>query len=93
MNRHQLQPPVTTEEVQRLKAGDIVTITGTIYTARDAAHKRLIEALNAGQELPPGAARADHLLCWTYSGQDGGACSGSAGPPPAAAWILIHRRS
>ena len=52
MNRHQLQPPVTTEEVQRLKAGDIVTITGTIYTARDAAHKRLVEALNAGQELP-----------------------------------------
>lgn len=52
MNRYHLQPPVTTEEVQRLKAGDIVTITGTIYTARDAAHKRLVEALKAGQELP-----------------------------------------
>ncbi len=52
MDKHRLQPPVTAEEVQRLKAGDVVTITGPIYTARDAAHKRLIETLRAGKPLP-----------------------------------------
>jgi fumarate hydratase subunit beta len=52
MDRHELKPPVTTEEVQRFKAGDVVAITGTIYTARDAAHKRLLKALKAGKTLP-----------------------------------------
>ena len=37
--------PLTKEKVQDLKAGDMVLISGVIYTARDAAHKRLIELL------------------------------------------------
>ena len=37
---------------QELKAGDYVYITGTIYTARDAAHKRMDEALKKGEKLP-----------------------------------------
>lgn len=40
------------EEVRNLKMGDRVLISGTIYTARDAAHKRLIELINKGEELP-----------------------------------------
>ena len=44
--------PVTTEEIRKLRAKDNVLITGEIYTARDAAHKRLIELLNEGKELP-----------------------------------------
>ncbi len=40
------------ETVRSLKAGDSVRITGTIYTSRDAAHKRMVEALEAGQGLP-----------------------------------------
>lgn len=36
----------------RLRAGDTVSLTGTVYTARDAAHKRLITALDAGESLP-----------------------------------------
>lgn len=44
--------PLNDDAVHSLKAGDRVLITGKIYTARDAAHKRMIEALNAGQELP-----------------------------------------
>lgn len=44
--------PITEEMVSELKAGDYVYITGTIYTARDAAHKRLYEALQKGEELP-----------------------------------------
>ena len=48
----ELQTPLTKEKIESLKAGDYVYITGTIYTARDAAHKRMSEALAAGEELP-----------------------------------------
>lgn len=44
--------PLTDAVVDKLKAGDKVLITGVMYTARDAAHKRLIELLDAGKELP-----------------------------------------
>ena len=48
----EIQTPLTKEKIESLKAGDYVYITGTIYTARDAAHKRMSEALAAGEELP-----------------------------------------
>lgn len=41
--------PLKEEEIIHLKAGDYVYITGTIYTARDAAHKRMYEALEQGE--------------------------------------------
>ncbi|OBR92984.1 MULTISPECIES: Fe-S-containing hydro-lyase [Clostridium] len=44
--------PLTEEKVKTLKAGDSVLISGTIYTARDAAHKRLVELLDEGKSLP-----------------------------------------
>jgi len=44
--------PLTKESAGKLKAGDSVLITGVIYTGRDAAHKRLVEALDRGEELP-----------------------------------------
>lgn len=44
--------PLTKEKVEKLKAGDYVYITGTIYSARDAAHKRLYEAMSEGKEIP-----------------------------------------
>ncbi len=44
--------PLTEEIINDLKAGDYVYLTGTIYTARDAAHKRMDEALNNGEALP-----------------------------------------
>lgn len=44
--------PLTAEKVRDLKAGDTVLITGTIYTARDAAHKRLVELVDKGEKLP-----------------------------------------
>jgi len=47
-----LTPPVTDEAVARLKAGDRVFVTGDIYTARDSAHRRLIELLERGESLP-----------------------------------------
>lgn len=47
-----INTPLTAEKVRELKAGDFVYITGIIYTARDAAHKRLQEALLEKKELP-----------------------------------------
>jgi fumarate hydratase subunit beta len=47
-----LQPPLNDSIVHSLKAGDEVLISGAIYTARDMAHKRLCEAIDAGQKLP-----------------------------------------
>ncbi len=47
-----LKTPLTDEDLERLKTGDRVLISGVIYTARDAAHKRMIELLDSGQELP-----------------------------------------
>lgn len=47
-----IKTPISKEDVKNLKAGDYVYLTGTIYTARDAAHKRMQEVLNAGNELP-----------------------------------------
>lgn len=44
--------PLTEEKIKNLKAGDSVLISGIIYTARDAAHKRLIKLLEEGKELP-----------------------------------------
>ena len=51
MDRY-MQAPLNKEEVKALEAGDYVYITGTIYTARDAAHLRMSEALDRGEELP-----------------------------------------
>ena len=47
-----LQAPFDRETAKSLHAGDYVLISGTIYTARDAAHKRMAEALAEGKELP-----------------------------------------
>ena len=51
MEQH-IQAPMNAEDARKLQAGDYVYITGTIYTARDAAHKRMSEALEKGENLP-----------------------------------------
>ena len=51
MDRH-ISAPVGRETAEELRAGDYVYITGTIYTARDAAHKRMYETLREGGDLP-----------------------------------------
>ena len=47
-----LRVPFTPEEARALRAGESVLLSGTVYTARDAAHKRLGELLSEGKELP-----------------------------------------
>ena len=49
---HRLTTPCTAADLAALRAGDTVLLSGVVYTARDAAHKRMIEALDAGQPLP-----------------------------------------
>ena len=44
--------PLTDEGIDTLHAGDMVYLTGTVYSARDAAHKRMVETLQSGGELP-----------------------------------------
>lgn len=51
MDRH-IQVPIKREDAKSLRAGDYVYLTGTIYTARDAAHKRMQDALDSGEKLP-----------------------------------------
>lgn len=47
-----IKTPLTDDETESLRAGEKVLLSGFIYTARDAAHKRFIETLDAGGELP-----------------------------------------
>ena len=47
-----IETPLTEEKARALKSGDSVLLSGTIYTARDAAHKRIVEAMEAGKPLP-----------------------------------------
>lgn len=47
-----LNTPLSDEDVKSLKAGDTVAISGVVYTARDMAHKRLCELIDAGKKLP-----------------------------------------
>jgi len=74
-----LQTPLTREAVRTLKAGDSCTITGVIYTARDAAHKRLCELLDKGQPLPIDVENAIIYFVGPTPAKPGQAI-GSAGP-------------
>ena len=49
---YHIEAPISKDVLSKLRTGDNVYITGTIYTARDAAHKRMDETLNKGDELP-----------------------------------------
>lgn len=47
-----INTPLTEEIISQLKAGDLVLLSGEIYTARDEAHKRMVDSLNKGEKLP-----------------------------------------
>lgn len=50
--KKKISTPLTYEKIKNLKAGDTILLTGTLYSARDAAHKRLIDLLDSGNDLP-----------------------------------------
>ena len=74
-----IHTPLTREDVRGLKAGDSCLITGVIYTARDAAHKRLCELLDKGQPLPVDMENAIIYFVGPTPAKPGQAI-GSAGP-------------
>jgi fumarate hydratase subunit beta len=49
---YHLETPLTEETTRKLKSGDIVYLSGVLFTARDAAHKKLVDLIEAGEELP-----------------------------------------
>lgn len=52
MSLHRISTPLTKDAIEKLKIGDEVLLSGTIFTARDMAHKRLIEMMAKGRKLP-----------------------------------------
>lgn len=79
----QLNAPIDKNKVKELKIGDMVYISGTIYTARDAAHKRMAEALAKGEKLPIDL--KDNLIYYMGpSPAREGRPIGSAGPTTAS---------
>ena len=74
MNTYHLTIPMSESQISQLRVGDEVYLTGTIYMARDAAHKRLVALLEEGQPLPvdlkgqvvfyggPGPTKPDHVI-------------------------------
>ena len=75
--------PLTKEQIKCLHAGDDVTITGTIYTARDCAHKRLTEMIARGDKLPFDLSGAFIYYAGPCPAKPGYA-SGSCGPTTSA---------
>jgi len=71
--------PLTDAVIEQLHAGDTVEITGTIYVARDAAHKRMVEALDRGEKLPVDL-RGQIVYYMGPSPTKPGQVIGSAGP-------------
>lgn len=82
MDRH-ISAPITKEDTSSLRAGDYVYITGTIYTARDAAHKRMEETLEKNEPLPINVKNQVIYYMGPSPARDG--CPiGSAGPTTAS---------
>ncbi len=82
MKKH-INVPLNKETAAALKSGDYVYLTGVIYTARDAAHKRMYEALAAGEDLP--MSMEDNVIYYMGpSPAREGRPIGSAGPTTAS---------
>ncbi len=82
MDKH-ITTPITAEVTGDLKSGDYVYITGTIYVARDAAHKRMTEALARGEQLPIDIRDATIYYMGPSPAREGRPI-GSAGPTTAS---------
>ena len=78
-----IHTPITEELTKYLKAGDYVYLSGTIYTARDAAHKRMDETLDKGEQLPVNMKDATIYYMGPSPAREGQVI-GSAGPTTAS---------
>ena len=78
MERRKITLPLTRELARTLHAGDQVLLTGTIYTSRDAGHKRMCEALAKGEKIP-------------FDRQNQAKSSAPQALQPAAVWMRMLR--
>ena len=82
---YHLTTPLTREDLAPLRAGDSVKLSGIVYTARDAAHARLISLLQRG-ETPPFALEGSAVY---YVGPTPERPSARQAPPPPGAWTAF----
>ncbi len=76
---YKINTPLTKEQISKLKTGDEVLLSGTIYTARDQSHKRIVEAIKKGKKLPIDLKGAIIYYCGPTKTPKGKAI-GSCGP-------------
>ncbi len=79
MNYKHINLPISNQDLEELKAGDAVLLSGTIYTARDAAHKRIVELMQEGKDLPIELENASIYYVGPTPNKEGQVI-GSAGP-------------
>ena len=83
---YKITTPCTAQDLAPLKAGDTVLLSGVVYTARDQAHKRMMEALDKGETLPFALeGSAIYYVGPTRSAR--ARSSARQGLPPADAWM------
>lgn len=82
-NVKKINLPLSEEEIKSLRAGDVVELSGEVYTARDAAHKRFCDALARGEKLPIEVKNAAIYYCGPTPAVNGEVI-GSCGPTTSA---------
>ncbi len=82
MTEHHVRLPLTEDTIEQLRVGDHVYLTGALYTARDAAHHRMVEALSRGEALPV-EVQGQVIYYVGPTPAKPGAVIGSAGPTTA----------
>ena len=85
-----IKSPMDTAVIEKLRAGDQVLISGVIYVARDAAHKRLVETLDRGERLPF-KIEDRRFIIWGLPRPSPVRLSGRRGRPPADVWMPMRR--
>ena len=89
MEKH-MTVPAGKDQLCQLKAGDYVYLTGTIYTARDAAHKRMNESLDQGEKLPV-KLEEQVIIIWDHLRQEKEDQSVQQDQQLQAEWISMRR--
>lgn len=83
MSTQKITAPISDEVIKSLKAGDLISLSGVIYTGRDAAHKRMVDALKTGGDLPAVLKGQAVYYCGPCPAPPGRVI-GSAGPTTSA---------
>jgi len=83
---YRLTTPCTAQDLAPLKAGDTVLLSGVVYTARDQAHKRMMEALDKGETLPFALEGSAIYYVGPTPERPGEVIGSPRGPPPSRSW-------